>query len=201
MADIFTDTTIIFAVVSGIGIAPNCSKIVGDTCMKFSRSIVTMAILSVASLSTTAATFVPQLIQPAPAVAQAATDTATLERNAHNQINAYRQSKGLTAFTWNETIAAQARKHSQDMASGRVPFSHQGFSTRVVATRIAYSSAAENVAYNRGFSDPATQAVQGWLKSAGHKRNIEGNYNLAGLGVARNAKGEVYFTQVFIRSR
>jgi uncharacterized protein YkwD len=169
--------------------------------MKFSRSIVTIVALSATGLSTTAATLVPQLIQPAPAVAQTVPSTATLEQNAHNQINAYRKSKGLAAFTWNDAIAAQARKHSQDMASGRVPFGHQGFSTRIVATKIPYSSAAENVAYNRGFADPATQAVQGWLKSPGHKRNIEGNYNLAGLGVARNAKGEIYFTQVFIRSR
>ena len=70
-----------------------------------------------------------------------------------------------------------------------------------IAKAIAYSAAAENVAYNSGYSDPATQAVQGWLKSTGHRQNLEGNYNLTGIGIAKNAKGEYYFTQIFILSR
>ena len=87
------------------------------------------------------------------------------------------------------------------MASGKVAFGHDGFSARVKATGIAYSGAAENVAYNQGSKDPATTAVQGWLKSSGHLTNIKGNYNLTGIGVASNSKGQIYFTQIFLRSR
>jgi uncharacterized protein YkwD len=53
-------------------------------------------------------------------------------------------------------MSEQARIHSQNMASGKVPFGHQGFQQRVTAVAIPYSSAAENVAYNQGYSEEAT---------------------------------------------
>jgi uncharacterized protein YkwD len=87
------------------------------------------------------------------------------------------------------------------MASSKVAFGHDGFSRRVAATGIAYSRVAENVAYNQRHKDPATQAVQGWLKSSGHLANIRGNYTLTGIGVASNNQGEIYFTQIFLQSR
>lgn len=57
------------------------------------------------------------------------------------------------------------------------------------------------MAYNQGVQDPATTAVRGWLKSPGHLRNIRGDYTLTGIGVAVNNKGEIFFTQVFLKSR
>jgi uncharacterized protein YkwD len=87
------------------------------------------------------------------------------------------------------------------MASGRVPLGHSGFQQRVQMIGIPFRGAAENVAYNMGYSDPAKQAVDGWIKSTGHRTNIEGNFNLTGVGVVRNARGEYYFTQIFIRQR
>ena len=55
----------------------------------------------------------------------------------------------------------------------------------------------ENVATNQGFPDPAETAVQGWLDSPPHRENIEGDFNLAGVGIAENADGLFYFTQIF----
>lgn len=103
-------------------------------------------------------------------------------------------------------ISAQARAHSQAMANGRIPFSHNGFEQRIkaIARAVPYSGAAENVSYSQGYRDPAAVAVNGWLKSPGHLKNIEGKYGangLTGIGVAKNAKGEVYFTQIFIQPR
>jgi len=40
--------------------------------------------------------------------------------------------------------------------------------------------------------------VRGWLESRAHRENIDGSYNLTGIGVARNAAGEVFFTQIFV---
>ncbi len=125
----------------------------------------------------------------------------SLEVSAHKQINEYRASKGLPALVWNEALAAQARQHSAAMANGQTAFGHGGFQERVQGSGVTYQGAAENVAYNQGYSNPAGEAVKGWLASPGHLKNIEGNYDTAGLGVARNAQGEIYFTQVFIRSR
>lgn len=134
-------------------------------------------------------------------IAQA--DTSTIERAVFNRINQYRQGRNLAPLIWDDRITNQARIHSQNMASGAVPFSHNGFQQRVqeIAKVIPYAGAAENVAYNQGYADPATNAVQGWLNSSGHQRNIVGNYNLTGVGVARNSKGEYYFTQIFILKR
>jgi uncharacterized protein YkwD len=127
--------------------------------------------------------------------------TNTMEQAIFDQINQYRASKGLPAFARSSKIDNQARIHSQNMASAKVTFGHDNFSNRVKAVDIPYKGAAENVAYNKGHADPATQAVQGWLKSPGHKANIEGKFNQTGIGVAVNSKGEVYFTQLFITTR
>ncbi|RCJ20290.1 alkaline-shock protein [Nostoc minutum NIES-26] len=132
-------------------------------------------------------------------IAQSAINTATLEDAVFQKINSYRASQNLPSLMRNSAINTQARNHSQNMASGRVRFGHDGFIQRVQATRLLYISAAENVAFNQGYQDPAKKAVEGWLNSPGHLKNIKGQYNLTGIGVASNSKGEVYFTQLFIR--
>ncbi len=124
-----------------------------------------------------------------------------LEQTVHQQINQYRQSHNLPPLTLDPRISKVARAHSQAMASGKVPFGHAGFEQRVEAINriIPYRTAAENVAFNKGYSNPTQQAIEGWIKSNGHRINIEGQYNLTGIGVVKNAKGEYYFTQIFIR--
>ena len=162
--------------------------------------------LGISSAAQTRAT----LTKPIPAVpstasvnlvAQANLTTQSLEQAVYQQINQYRASKGLPALTIVPALTQQARLHSQDMSTGKMPFGHQGFEQRVkeIAKSVSYHGAAENVAYNIGYRDPVDQAVQGWLKSPGHLKNIQGNYGLTGVGVSRNAKGEIYFTQIFIR--
>lgn len=131
---------------------------------------------------------------------RAASSTAAMEQSLFQKINQYRQQRGLAALNLNSTITQQARQHSKNMANSRV-LSHNGFDARVktIGKTIPYRAAAENVAYNKGSSDPVSQAVNSWLKSSGHLRNIMGNYNLTGIGVANNSRGEYYFTQIFIR--
>jgi uncharacterized protein YkwD len=63
---------------------------------------------------------------------------------------------------------------------------------------MALRRTAENVAFDQGHPDPPAAAVRGWLASCGHRENIEGPYELTGVGVVSNAKGEVYFTQIFV---
>ncbi len=126
---------------------------------------------------------------------------ADLEKAVNQQINQYRASKKLPPLSVDPRITQQARIHSQNMASGKVKFSHDGFEGRVKAISIPYQSVAENVAYNQGYSDPVRNAVEGWIKSEGHRKNMEGQFNLTGIGIAKNAKGEYYFTQIFVRSR
>lgn len=124
-----------------------------------------------------------------------------LELLTFKQVNEYRQKKGLAALKLDKRISQQARAHSLLMSTGLVPFGHEGFMHRVemLSKNFNYITIAENVALNRGFSDPGGQAFQGWLDSPGHLKNIEGKFEFTGIAVARNLKGEYYFTQIFVR--
>jgi len=93
----------------------------------------------------------------------------------------------------------QAYKHSNNMATGKTAFSHNGFNQRVSAIEQSIgrtSASAENVASG---VLTAKGVVDVWLNSPGHKKNIEGGYNLTGVGVAKDRQGTLYFTQIFLR--
>ena len=127
---------------------------------------------------------------------------ASLERLTLDKVNAYRASKGLLGLRWNESIAEQARRHSRDMASGASAFGHDGFDARMhdLAKSVMWTSVAENVFMLRNLPDPAAVAVGGWIDSPGHRHNIEGDYDVTGLGIARAEDGTLYFTQIFVKS-
>ncbi len=114
-------------------------------------------------------------------------------------INEYRKQRHLPPLTMDQNITREARQHSMDMATHRMPFGHKDFLKRInhLHAKIKNSGAGgENVAYN--YKDART-VVQQWVLSPGHKRNIVGNYNLTGIGVARDKQGKIYYTQIFIR--
>lgn len=167
--------------------------------------------LTVSGLVSCAPTYTSRMVvlaegnSPAATTSQApgSDEFSALEQSVHQQVNQYRQSQNLQPLTVDPRVSEQARSHSQQMASGNVPFSHQGFEQRIqkISSVIPYLRGAENVAFNKGYSEPGEQAVDGWLKSPGHLKNIEGSYNLTGVGIVKNAKGEYYFTQIFILSR
>ncbi len=129
-------------------------------------------------------------------------DLQEIERSIHEQVNQYRQSQNLPPLTLNSTISEQSRIHSQNMADSKV-LSHRGFDGRVdvLGKTIPYQSAAENVATNLGYDDPATRAVRGWIDSPGHQKNMVGDFDLTGVGVAVTPGGQYYFTQMFVKSR
>ncbi|WP_233258394.1 CAP domain-containing protein [[Phormidium] sp. ETS-05] len=163
-----------------------------------------LAALATVSCAGAISSSIPVQVAPvALPVAVAQGSIADMEQAVHQQVNQYRAQKGLPPLSLNQTISQQCREHSQNMANGSVPFSHNGFDVRVdaIAEEITYGSAAENVAYNYGHPDPVRQAVTGWIGSDGHRKNMEGDFDLTGVGVAKNAKGEYYFTQIFIKRR
>jgi uncharacterized protein YkwD len=117
-----------------------------------------------------------------------------------NRVNQYRQSKNLPPLTIDPIISAQAKAHSEKMARvGKI--GHEGFNDRVqsVSKEIVYRSASENVGYNVGYDRPEAIVVEDWISSPGHQKNMVGRYDLTGIGSATNTKGEIYFTQIFIR--
>jgi hypothetical protein len=128
------------------------------------------------------------------------TDVATLEQQVHELVNNHRTAIGLEPLGYSEDIARIARRHSRDMANGYVGMGHEGADERgrVLARTITYNQFAENVAANsQGVSSTAEAAVAGWLNSPGHRVNIEGNYTLSGIGIARSGNA-FFFTQIFL---
>ncbi len=122
------------------------------------------------------------------------------EKSIYDRVNQYRHSRNLPPLTIDPIISAQAKVHSEKMARvGKI--GHEGFNDRVqsVGKEIVYRSAAENVGYSVGYAQPEAIAVEDWIGSPGHHKNMIGSYDLTGIGSAKNARGETYFTQIFIR--
>lgn len=136
----------------------------------------------------------------APATARVSAKIAPgMEDQIMDLINQHRKKKGLPALQFNLVIASVAREHTMNMATKRVAFGHGGFSARFkyITSKVPGATAvSENVAYG---SYTAEEVVKGWLNSPEHKKNIEGNYRLTGIGVARDMKSRLYFTQIFAR--
>ena len=131
-------------------------------------------------------------------VAQPSAGYAKLENEVFELVNRHRVARGLRALVLDARVAGAARLHSARMASGKVPPGHEGFRERVGAIRATCRRSAENVAFNHGHQSPGAEAVRSWLESRGHRTNIEGPYDVTGVGVASSAAGEVYFTQIFL---
>lgn len=91
------------------------------------------------------------------------TNEQEIAQHTHDLVNAYRLSQELPALVFNSDVANVALEHSRNMAAGRLPFSHDGFDQRMsnLAKKIKFNTAAENVAVNQGYQDPAAIAVEG----------------------------------------
>jgi len=122
----------------------------------------------------------------------------TMESDILKYVNEDRMAHGLSPLQMNQLESSLASKHSLDMSLGKVKFGHDGFNARAKTIQKALGSTevGENVAEG---SMTAREVVDGWLHSPGHKKNIEGNFTLTGIGYASNKKGDIYFTQIFSR--
>jgi uncharacterized protein YkwD len=106
------------------------------------------------------------LATPAPASADAVQSVLA-------SINAVRAKAGCGPLTLNKTLMATAEAHARAMAEddffGHRDKSGKGFPARIRAQGYPLSLAAENIA--AGQKTPEA-AVEAWLKSSGHRRNI-----------------------------
>jgi uncharacterized protein YkwD len=122
----------------------------------------------------------------------------TMESDILKYVNEDRIARGLSPLQINQLESSLAAKHSLDMSLGKVKFGHDGFNARAktIQKEIGSIEVGENVAEG---SMTAREVVDGWLHSPGHKKNIEGNFTLTGIGYASDKKGDIYFTQIFSR--
>lgn len=118
------------------------------------------------------------------------TNTITTNSNANtvlNLINQKRKANGLSPLTADKALVRVAQAKSDDMVKNNY-FSHtspnfgdpfkmmQGFG-------ITYKNAGENIAGNSNLNT----AVENWLKSEQHRKNIlSTSYNYIGIGVTKS---------------
>jgi uncharacterized protein YkwD len=122
-----------------------------------------------------------------------------------SRTNAARASNGLPALTVSAKLMEAARIQAEQMASyQRVDHVISGAQyptpdSRLAAVGYVYSAAAENIAWNQA----TPQAVMtSWMASSGHRANIlDPSLTQMGAAMARSAKGEPYWVQVFGRPR
>ncbi len=124
-----------------------------------------------------------------------------VEWEFHQAVNRHRVARGLPPLAFDNQLADVARGHSRDMAAGAVEFGHGGFDQRFRGLEARrFRSFAENVATNNfGRDDTVERAVMGLLDSPPHRANIDGAFELTGVGVAVAQSGDWYFTQLFAR--
>jgi uncharacterized protein YkwD len=122
-----------------------------------------------------------------------------MEREVLTLVNDYRKLKKLPPLQTNAAIEYQARRHSMDMGTHRIPFGHQGLSFRMkyITEKVeGVTQVGENVAFG---NLSAKAVVNGWIKSPNHRQNMEGNFKYTGVGVTRNMQNQLYFTQIYAK--
>lgn len=123
--------------------------------------------------------------------------SATLESEVVELVNRERTAKGCRPLRVDGRLTNSARLHSREMAeSGQLTHnSPNGTSPWQRMARAGYAkSGAENIA--RGFLTAQT-AVQGWMGSSGHRRNIlDCRLVATGVGVSLGPEGP-WWTQDF----
>jgi uncharacterized protein YkwD len=130
-----------------------------------------------------------------------------VERDIFHLINKQRAAQGLEALVWNEDVAKIARMHSRNMADQRF-FSHRGLDGKMVNDRAdsvgltKWRGIGENIAFERGYDHPAAFAVEKWMESPSHRKNLLGQtWRESAVGVAVAPDGSYYFTQVFLQRK
>jgi len=112
-------------------------------------------------------------------------------------INNYRASQNISTLEFDDTLATDlALNHSVYMRQKAVT-NHRYFFTRSQKLRDNGAiNVAESVAY--GYTS-AQSVVNAWLKSVGHKKVLEGDYNRIGIGVVQDLKRKNYFTVLLFK--
>ncbi|HEY7468314.1 MAG TPA: CAP domain-containing protein [Acidimicrobiia bacterium] len=109
------------------------------------------------------------------------------------KINATREAEGLGPMEVDGGLRSHARNHTQDMIDAGEIF-HSSESELVAAGGKGWDRIGENV----GRGQSPTTLHQAFMDSAGHRKNILGDYNYVGIGTA-SSNGYLYVTVVFMK--
>jgi uncharacterized protein YkwD len=125
------------------------------------------------------------------------------EKKIFELTNKAREEEKLPPLKLNALLIKVARSHSANMAK-QEKMEHilddKNPTQRVKDGGYIASRTGENIAKTNG--DKPETIFKLWLESPHHKENIlREQYEEIGVGIGRNAQGEIYYTQVFATPR
>lgn len=112
--------------------------------------------------------------------------------------NAERARAGLPPLDLSRPLSNAAHDHAAYMGqTGR--FGHYGIGdgdpgSRATAAGYAWRSVGENIAWGQA---DASAAVDSWMHSPGHRRNILGPYREMGAAAYRASDGRLYWVAIY----
>ncbi len=127
----------------------------------------------------------------------------SMEQAVARRVNEIRRAHDRVPLQVDPTLSRVAREHACALAK-RGALSHEGPSRQTVGDRVRaagkiFRMVGENLAWNQNAPEPAFSAVNGWMRSPGHRENIlEPGFSETGIGICRRGSA-YYFTQVFLR--
>lgn len=133
-----------------------------------------------------------------PVAVEVAYDYNQIEVELGSLINQHRASLGLPALEVVNYASYKSYEHNTYMIAHQV-VNHDMFEQRAndIMEVLGASRVNENIAYNY---QSAQGAFQAWLRSDGHRANIEGNFTHFGISVTSDpATGKKYFTNLFVK--
>lgn len=137
---------------------------------------------------------------PPPKLPITSSDFSQFQTRVLDLVNQERAKAGLNPLTLNAKLSSVATKKSQDMADLNY-FDHTSPTygspfDMMKQFGVSYQTAGENIA--KGQTSPE-QVMDGWMNSPGHRANIlNASFTQLGVGVVKNANGQLIWTQMFI---
>ena len=123
----------------------------------------------------------------------AATADSGTEADFLARINSTRQSNGLGPLEIDGGLRSHARNHTQDMIDAGEIF-HSSEGELIASGGTGWDKIGENV----GRGQSPTSLHEAFMDSAGHKKNILGDYNYVGIGTG-SSNEYLYVTVVFMK--
>ncbi|WP_348799945.1 CAP domain-containing protein [Flavobacterium adhaerens] len=123
---------------------------------------------------------------------------SSLELETMSLINSHRLSIGLNALETIDHVSYISEDHDEYMIENNV-VNHNNFEAR--SSSIIQTLGAKNVSENIAYNYNSAQGVfDAWLKSDGHKKNMEGDFTHFGIAVRENpVTNKKYYTNIFVK--
>jgi hypothetical protein len=109
-------------------------------------------------------------------------------------MNAERAANGLAPLTYRLDVVPVARAWTDRMAGEQHLYHNPSLSTEMPGD---WTSIGENV----GYGSSVGQLHTAFMNSPGHRANVLGDFHSVGIGVTTDAKGTMWVTLDFIKSR